>query len=133
MLLPVAPSLAAQELADDAALDRAEYQSLKRYSQLDSADKVAESNLRVQQVVQTALTFSPATREIMAGAQAAGLDVLAAKGAKLPQVTLTGQSIVTEGDLALASKKPRQPRSHSICHLYGIRLGSFRCGSERAT
>jgi adhesin transport system outer membrane protein len=109
ILLPVAPSFAGQELADDAALDRAEYQSLKRYSQLDSADKVAESNLRVQQVVQTALTFSPATREIMAGAQAAGLDVLAAKGAKLPQVTLTGQSIVTEGDLALASKNRGSP------------------------
>ena len=108
LLRPVV-SNAEQSNSYDTGLDKTTYLGLKNFSGLNSAEKVAESNARQKKVIDVALTNSPATREIIAGALAAGQDVLAAQGAKLPQVTVTGQSVVTEGDLANASKNRGGP------------------------
>lgn len=86
-----------------------EYLELKQYSQIPSAARVAQSNLRQKEIIQAALAYSSTARELFASQLAAGQDTLAAKGAKAPQVTAYAQSIVTEGDLALAAKNRGSP------------------------
>jgi adhesin transport system outer membrane protein len=99
----------AQVVNEVAPLEQADYVSLKNFSKLDAEDKKAESILQQRKIITTALAYSPATREIVSNTLAAGLDVDAVKGAKLPQVTLNAQSVMTEGDLALASKNRGSP------------------------
>ena len=99
----------ADDKAEAAPLPLNEYQELKRFVEIPSAGRIAQSNLRQQQIIQAALTYSPTAREILASLLAAGQDTAAAKGAKAPQVTATVQSVITEGDLALASKNRGSP------------------------
>ena len=70
----------ADEKADTAALQMAEYLELKKFKQLPSAKRIAESNLRQKEIIQSALAYSPTARELIASMLAAGQDTLAAKG-----------------------------------------------------
>ena len=109
----------ADEKADTAALQMAEYLELKKFKQLPSAKRIAESNLRQKEIIQSALAYSPTARELIASMLAAGQDTLAAKGAKAPQITASAQSIMTEGDLANASKNRGSPGA-SIQAIYTV-------------
>lgn len=98
------------EIKNDATtLQNSDYQELKRFSLLATADRIAESNLRQKQIIQGALLYSPTGREILASLSAASLDTVAAQGAKVPQVTATVQSSMTEGDIVPASKNRGSP------------------------
>jgi outer membrane protein, adhesin transport system len=99
----------AQNASEAEPLPLNDYLELRRYSQISSAARIAESNLRQKEIIQKALTYSPTARELIASQLAAGQDTLSAKGAKAPQVTALVQSAVTEGDLANASKNKGSP------------------------
>ena len=102
-------SVIAEDKTELAALPLVEYQELKRFNKIPSAERVAQSNLRQKEIIQSALTYSPTARELLASQLAAGQDTLAAKGAKAPQITAYAQSIVTEGDLTTANKNRGSP------------------------
>ena len=99
----------AQNASEVEPLPLNDYLELRRYSQISSAARVAQSKLRQKEIIQKALTYSPTARELIASQLAAGQDTLSAKGAKAPQVTALVQSAVTEGDLANASKNKGSP------------------------
>lgn len=99
----------ADDTTDPAQVPVSEYLELKRFKQIPSAARIAQSNLRQKQIIQTALAYSPTARELNANLLAAGQDTLAAEGAKAPQVTAIARSTVTEGDLANASKNRGSP------------------------
>jgi adhesin transport system outer membrane protein len=99
----------AQNTSEAEQLPLNDYLELKRFSQISSAARLAQSNLRQKEIIQKALTYSSTARELVASQLAAGQDTLAAKGAKAPQVTALAQSVVTEGDLANASKNKGSP------------------------
>ena len=99
----------AQDALSMATMPMAEYLELRKFKEIATAQRVAESNLRQKNIVQNALAYSATGRELYANQQAAGLDVLAAKGAKVPQITAYVQSIVTEGDLVQANKNRGSP------------------------
>ena len=100
---------AAQDAMTMATMPMAEYLELRKFKEIATAKRVAESNLRQKDIVQKALAYSATGRELYASQQAAGQDVLAAQGAKAPQVTVFTQSIVTEGDLTQANKNRGSP------------------------
>lgn len=99
----------AENKSEATTLQATDYQELKRFNSLATADRIAQSNLRQKQIIQGALAYSPTGREILANLSAAGQDVAAAQGAKVPQVTATVQSAMTEGDIAAASKNRGSP------------------------
>jgi adhesin transport system outer membrane protein len=99
----------AQNASEAEPLPLNDYLELRRYSQISSAARIAESNVRQKEIILKALTYSPTARELVASRLAAGQDILSAKGAKAPQVTALVQSAVTEGDLANASKNKGSP------------------------
>ena len=102
-------SVIAEDKTEAAALPLSEYLELKKFNHIPSAARVAQSNLRQKEIIQSALTYSPTARELLASQLAAGQDTLAAKGAKAPQITAYAQSIVTEGDLTPANKNRGSP------------------------
>ena len=109
-LATVSCSIASAQTRDDnAALELGKYVELKQFSMLKSSEKVAKSNLQQKQVIQAALAQSAALKEAQASKKAASEDVAAARGAKAPQVTIVGQSLYTDGDLASASKATGKP------------------------
>lgn len=87
----------------------ADYLQMKRFSEVGSSDRIAKSNLRQKDIIETALANSPTARELIASLQAANQDTMAAQGAKAPQVTATVQSAITEGDIATATKNRGSP------------------------
>jgi len=99
----------AQNASEAEPLPLNDYLELRRYSQISSAARIAQSNLRQKEIIKNALAYSPTARELASSQLAAGQDTLSAKGAKAPQVTALAQSIVTEGDLANASKNKGSP------------------------
>ena len=99
----------ADDKAEAAPMQLTDYLQLKRFKEIPSAGRIVESNLRQKEIIIAALNYSPTGRELLASLLAAGLDTTAAKGAKLPQVTATVQSAMTEGDLAMASKNRGSP------------------------
>ncbi len=101
--------ICAQDALSAASMPMAEYLELKKFKQIGSAERVAESNLRQKEIIQKALTNSATARELIASQLAAGQDVLAARGAKAPQVNVFTQSIISEGDLAQANKNRGSP------------------------
>jgi adhesin transport system outer membrane protein len=105
----VANGARAEDKDEAAQMQMSDYLQLKRFTEIPSASRVAQSNLRQQEIILAALNYSPTARELLASLLAAGLDTTAAKGVKLPQVTATVQSVMTEGDLAMASKNRGSP------------------------
>ncbi len=101
--------VSAQDALSAASMPMAEYLELKKFKQIGSAERVAESNLRQKEIIQKALANSATARELIASQLAAGQDVLAARGAKAPQVNVFTQSIISEGDLAQANKNRGSP------------------------
>ena len=101
--------VSADDKNDAAPLPTADYLELKKFKQLPSAQRIAQSNLRQKEIIQAALANSPTARELLASQLAAGQDTLAAKGAKAPQITAIAQSVVTEGDLTSANKNRGSP------------------------
>ena len=99
----------AQNASEAEPLPLNDYLELRRFSQISSAARIAQSNLRQKEIIKNALAYSPTARELVASQLAAGQDTLSAKGAKAPQVTALAQSIVSEGDLANASKNKGNP------------------------
>ncbi len=101
--------ICAQDALSAASMPMTEYLELKKFKQIGSAERVAESNLRQKEIIQKALANSATARELIASQLAAGQDVLAARGAKAPQVNVFTQSIISEGDLAQANKNRGSP------------------------
>jgi adhesin transport system outer membrane protein len=101
--------VSAQETLSAASMPMAEYIELKKFKQIGSAGRIAESNLRQREIIEKALANSATARELSASQLAAGQDVLAARGAKAPQVNVFTQSIISEGDLAQANKNRGSP------------------------
>ena len=97
------------EIEEAETLLMSDYLEQKIFAEISLPSRKALSNLREKEIIFTALNNSPSSRELMASLMAAGLDVSAAKGAKAPQVTLTVNSVMTEGDLASASKSRGSP------------------------
>jgi hypothetical protein len=79
--------VSADDKNDAAPLPTADYLELKKFKQLPSAQRIAQSNLRQKEIIQKALANSATARELIASQLAAGQDVLAARGAKAPTPT----------------------------------------------
>ncbi len=86
-----------------------ESKRLRNFGALFSSENLELSKLKLRNLIRVAEEYSPALREGDFTALAAGQDIEAAKGARLPQVTLTGQSLYTDGDIARASRANGKP------------------------
>lgn len=86
-----------------------ESRRLRNFAALPTPANIELSTLKLRQLIRMAEDYSPARREGTYNVIAASQDIEAAKGALLPQVTLTGQSLYSEGDLAKASRATGKP------------------------
>lgn len=97
----------ALDVGDGISLE--ESQRLRNFASLTNPENVDLSRLKIRNVIRLAEDYSPALREGVFNALAAGLEVDAARGAKMPQVTVTGQSVYSEGDMARAARATGKP------------------------
>lgn len=97
---------AQQTAADTApeAISAEESRFLRNFRELKQPANIELSAMRINQLLALVNELSPAVRELEYNALAAGADVEAAKGALMPQVTVTGQSAYSQGDLPSASR-----------------------------
>lgn len=112
-----------------------ESQRLRNFKALTTSEGIDLSNLKLRNLLRAAETYSPALREGDYSVLAAGEDVAAAKGARLPQVTLTGQSLYSDGDIATASRATGKPAA-VIAAQYSLydwgRIAANIAGREQA-
>lgn len=127
----------AGELAENILADLGEesVERIANFKALSDPENIAQSQRKILQLLDVAQSFSPLLRETEFTAAAAGRDIDAAKGARLPQVTLTGQSNYSGGDLASASRATGKP-SVSIAAQYPLydwgRISANIRGREQA-
>lgn len=86
-----------------------ESKRLRNFAMLATPANVELSILKLRQLVRMAEDYSPARREGTYNIIAASQDIEAAKGARMPQVTVTGQSLYSDGDMARASRATGKP------------------------
>jgi len=72
-----------------------ELKVLRDFSNLAQSERVIASQRQLQNLIQTALDNSPVMREARFNIDAANEDIVAARGARLPQVSATAQSRYT--------------------------------------
>ncbi len=109
VFLTLPASYAAAQQGSVEGITAEESLRLRNFGGLSSPANVGLSKLRHKHLLDAATDYSPTIREGEFTALAAGQDVDAAKGAKMPQVTLTGQSLYSDGDLAKASRADGRP------------------------
>lgn len=98
----------AQQIEVD-GIDQEESKRLRNFAGLATSGNVSLSAKKIRQLIRAAQDYSPAIRESNYNVAAAAQDVEAAKGARLPQVTLTGQSLYSDGDMNRASRATGKP------------------------
>ena len=76
-------------------MPRTELKVLREFSNLAQSERVIASQRQLQNLIQTALDNSPVMREARFNIDAANEDIVAARGARLPQVSATAQSRYT--------------------------------------
>ena len=86
-----------------------ESRRLRNFAALQTPANIELSTLKLRQLVRMAEDYSPARREGNYNIIAASQDIEAAKGARLPQVTVTGQSLYSDGDIARAARATGKP------------------------
>ncbi len=106
--LTCATSGRAQILTDD-GISLEESQRLRNFSALESEKNIDLSRLKLRQLIRAAQDYSPTLREGDYNILATSQDIEAAKGARLPQVSLAGQSLYSDGDIARASRATGKP------------------------
>ena len=82
---------------------------LRNFPRLSSADIQEEAKKQTHKLIAHALDYSPSVREAGFAAAAAEQDIGVAKSAKLPQVFVSGQSSMTDGDIAQSAKATGKP------------------------
>ena len=85
-------------------LPATELETLRNLHELNSEEKIQYSAFQLRKLLKTAREFSPALREGKYAVEAAEQDVNAAKGARLPQVTISGASTTYTGQIASSSR-----------------------------
>lgn len=95
--------------ADGDALGADEIRALRSLSASGSEDQFSFSDERLRGLIRRAHAFSPLLRESQYAVAAAAQDVNAARGARLPQVTLTGASTTYAGQVPDSSKADGRP------------------------
>ena len=86
-----------------------ESQQLRDLNKLKSETSRADAKAQTVRLVKQALTYSPIIREANFAATASGQDIAAARGARLPQVTATAQSVNSDGEINRASRATGKP------------------------
>ncbi len=97
-------NLASAGEADGEALPAEEIRALRNLETLQSEERQASSAAQVRMLLAKAREFSPLLREANYSVQAAAQDINAAKGARLPQVTITGASTTNTGQIASTNR-----------------------------
>lgn len=101
--------IASPQIAPEEGISPEESQRLRNFKTLETPANIDLSRLRLRQLIRAAQEYSPALREGDYNVLAATQDIEAAKGARLPQVTLAGQSLYSEGDIANAARATGKP------------------------
>lgn len=90
-------------------ITKAESLQLRDLARLKSEPNRAAARAQTERLVKQALTFSPVVRETNFAAIASGADIAAARGARLPQVNATAQSVNSDGDMNRAARATGKP------------------------
>jgi outer membrane protein, adhesin transport system len=86
------------------ALSSDELRVLRDFTALSDKDYIKVSDANLKKMVRIAIENSPLVREGKLNILAANQDINAAKGARYPQITGTGQSRVSGGDIPLEGR-----------------------------
>jgi adhesin transport system outer membrane protein len=86
-----------------------EMESLEKFKEIATVANVVVSKEKTSLLIQEIERFNPSIAEANFNLAATRHDVTAAMGAKLPQVTLTGLSLYSDGDMNSASKAAGKP------------------------
>ncbi len=111
VLLVLGSSDVAAQIKSKADLGLAQFESdeLIQHDTIKSEAAKALSRKRIIDLLQVVQDYSPGLREAVLGEDAAKADIVAAKGARYPKVTFTGQSTFRDGDLPSQSKATGRP------------------------
>ena len=100
------PVVVADEAAGE-ALPAEEISLLRDLSTLASPNNVIRSEAQLKRLVQQALEYSPAIREARYTADAAQQDINAAKGQRLPQISISSSATNYTGEITTTSSSGR--------------------------
>ena len=89
------------------ALASEEIRTLRDLPNLANPTNVIRSDAQIKRLVQQALDYSPAIREARYTADAAQQDITAAKGQRLPQVSISSGATTYTGEIATAGSESR--------------------------
>lgn len=89
------------------ALNAEEIRSLRDLPNLAKPENVQRSNVQLRKLINQALEYSPALRDARYSADAAQQDLNAAKGARLPEVKISGVNTNTTNDLPSSIRPDR--------------------------
>lgn len=101
-ILPVEMSAYAQNPGNGFSAD--ELRVLRDFTALNDKDRIKASDAQLKKMVRLAIENSPLVREAKLNIIAANEDINAAKGSRYPQITGTGQSRVSGGDIPLEGR-----------------------------
>ena len=93
VLIGISSAAHSESIPDE--MPRTELKVLREFSNLAQSERVIASQRQLQNLIQTALDNSPVMREARFNIDAANEDIVAARGARLPQVSATAQSRYT--------------------------------------
>ncbi len=102
-------SIAQVKTKNDLGMAQFDTDEVTQYEELKSESKIALSRKSVSELLKVAQDYSPGLREAASGEDAAKAEVSAAKGEKLPKVTVTGQTTYTDGDMASRARATGKP------------------------